>query len=115
MADEKPPIKPSESDASVEMNKPAPGALSPAQMQAATADTTKMVAPGTKVKIKAIRDINISKTPGEQKILKPNEVAEVTPEQAIEFCDHKFRGNYPYSGERYEDAQPAAIVRAVRV
>lgn len=109
MSEIKPPTQKSESDATVEMNKPI------VQMTAPAPDGAKMLAPGAKVKIKAIRPINISTDPTAQKILTEGEVAEVTPAQAAEFCDKKFRGNYAYSGERYEDKQPAVIVRAVRV
>lgn len=115
MSEAKPPSQKSESDATVEMTKRIPDGTPPAQMTAPAPGGSQMVARTPKVKIKAIRDINISEEPGEMKVLKPGEIGEVTQAQAVEFCDRKFRGNYPYSGERYEDTQPAAIVRAVRV
>lgn len=114
---EKPQRETTGSNASVESNKQVPGTENPtppAQMTAPAHEGAKMVAPGRKVKIKAIRDINIG-TAKEMNILKEGQTAEVTEEQAVEFCDKGFRGLYPYSGERYEDKQTSVIHRAVRV
>lgn len=71
--------------------------------------TTQMIAK-KKVKILTQRPISV-----DGKIVEPGQTLEVSEDEAKEFCDRSFQSFYPFSGERYEDATPAKIFRAVRV
>lgn len=87
--------------------KPAPKKAEPKKTKTkAGASTSK---PKT-VKIRALTAIAIGKD-----VFEAGQEVEVTEEQAVEFCDRKFKGNYAFSGERdTRDATFRTIVRAER-
>lgn len=70
---------------------------------------TEMVAP-SKVKIRALRTIEIN---GRQ--IAKDAIVEVSEDEAKEFADHKFKGQFAFAGERINDRTRHEIVRAVRV
>lgn len=64
------------------------------------------------VRVKAIRDFRVKR--GEDFLtFKPNDIAELTEEEAKMFCDHKFETGYNGWGEgHYEQLKVARAVRA---
>jgi len=80
------------------------------EMVADQSKKTEMVA-ASKVKIKAVRTIELKD--GRQ--VKKGEIVEVSEDEAKEFADKVFKGQYAFAGERFNDIQRHNVVRAVRV
>lgn len=88
-------------------------------MNPQTENKTRMTAPEAQapvavkmVKIRALQAIDLG-----DKTLSKDQEAEVTEEQAKEFCDKEFEGNYSFSGERTGagSEERHKIKRAVRL
>jgi hypothetical protein len=85
-------------------------------------ETTKMTNPPASqvkmVKVKALHPIRVMKG-GHEHIVTPGQVAEVTPEEAHEFCDKKFQLGHRDAFGNIDPMMDASvkkeITRAVRV
>ncbi len=89
----------------------------PTQMTNPPVKSTKMVAAAPKtVRVKLLRDCTLEDQGNiHPQVTKAGSVVTVTEENAKKLCDRHYKGNFAFSGERYEEQNVQKIYKAERV